>query len=306
MANSSASEYDGRAGNPIQGYSLQNRIGAVEEFAALMDQVARVGDLDWSKQAADFRLLAVNVSLRRQIESIKAATILARQDLGHLAVSFVRASLEDALYLGFFASLSREDSQELFNALGSWDGLRSLLAQRSYVGDDVMHALWFPPEFLEAAEDKQAETKEKLRDLKRKYRWGSGLVPSSSWLAEQSGKKELYDYLHSATSRSLHFSAGEILRRGWGDPAGKAVTNSVHFREHLAAFALDQLWRLHVECWEATVPFMEDAGISSDESVTFEDTEPLLNRLMGLGKVPLVHAAEWNLRPPHSQRSSSR
>ncbi|WP_246332312.1 DUF5677 domain-containing protein [Streptomyces rutgersensis] len=298
-------EHDGVV-EPIRGYSLQDRIEAVEEFAALVDQIVHIGDLDWSKHEFDFRLLAVNVSLRRQVESIQAATILARQNLGHLAVAFVRASLEDVLYLGFFASLTREESQELFSTLGSWDGLRSLLAQRSYVGDEVMQALWFSPEFLDAAEARRAETREKLLDLQKKYRWAGREVPSAAWIAKKSGKQELYNYLHSATSRSLHFSAGEILRRGWGDPANKVVTNSGHFREHLAAFALDQLWRLHVEFWEMATPFMEDAGISGDESITFEDTQPLLNRLIGLGKVPLVHAGEWNRRPPHSQTSSSR
>ncbi|MBT2877757.1 hypothetical protein C0Q99_31350 [Streptomyces albidoflavus] len=265
----------------------------------LVNQVVAVGSLDWSKHEEDFRLLAVNVSLRRQIESMRAATVLARQGLGHLAVSFVRPALEEVLYLGFFASLTREESQELFSALGVWDSTRSLLAQRAHVGDEVMRSLWYPPGFLDSVETKRAETADALKDLRGRHRWSGGRVPSAAWIAEMSGKKKLYDYLHAATSRSLHFSAGEVMRQGWGHPAGKVVTDKREFREHLASFALDQLWRLHVECWGVTAPFWEDAGVGGDETINFEDTEPLLNRLIELGKVPLVHAHEWNLRPPN-------
>jgi hypothetical protein len=41
-------------------------------------------------------------------------------------------------------SLDLEDSQELLKLFGNWDGLRSLLAQREYVGDEVMEELAVP------------------------------------------------------------------------------------------------------------------------------------------------------------------
>jgi len=63
----------------------------------------------------------------------------------------VRASLEDVMYLGCFVGLDLVDSQKLFKLLGSWDALRSLLAQRDYVGDEVMAQLWYPTAFLDAA-----------------------------------------------------------------------------------------------------------------------------------------------------------
>jgi hypothetical protein len=42
---------------------------------------------------------------------------------------------------------------------------------------------------------------------------------------------------------------------------------------------------------------MEAAAISSDDSLTFTDLQPVLDRLLALGRVPLVHAHEWNLTP---------
>ena len=46
-----------------------------------------------------------------------------------------------------------------------------------------------------------------------------------------------------------------------------------------------------------TTPLLEEAGISSDESLGLEGREPVISRLVTLGKVPLVHAREWNLTP---------
>lgn len=84
---------------------LDVRIDDVERFADCTEHVLTVGDLNWADVEKDYRLSAVNNSFRRQQESIRAAILLSRHDLGHLAVAFVRAAIEDLIYLGFFASL---------------------------------------------------------------------------------------------------------------------------------------------------------------------------------------------------------
>jgi hypothetical protein len=154
-------------------------------------------------------------------------------------VAFVRASLEDVLYLRFFASLSIEDSQKLFGLLSDWDVTRSLLAQRAYIGDDDMKKLWHPTGFLDAVQFKRDNVRVQLKELQQKYKWSGRDISSGAWIVEEADEKELYDYLHAATSRAVHFSAGEIMRRGWGDPTGKMITNMPWFRAHLAVFALD-------------------------------------------------------------------
>ena len=276
---------------------LAQRVGAVEDFAAIADRIAGVGDLRWAEATADYRLLAINASLRRQIESMNAAVLLSRQGLGHLAVAFVRASVEDVMYLKFFCSMTLEDSQKLFELLGVFDSARSLIAQRAYVGDEVMRSLWYPPGFVDTVERRRDEVRAQLRSLQKVYKWPGGDTPNNAWIAEQASVKDLYEYLHAATSRALHFSAGEIMRRSWGAPNGILVTNKPEFRTHLASFALDQLWRLYIDTWEATLPLVEDAGIATEEGVGFEELHPVLERLLALGKVPLVHAHEWNLTP---------
>ncbi len=268
--------------------SLAKRVEAVERFIDIAGQMVVVGELEWAAVDADYRLLAINSSLRRQLETLTAAVLLAKQDLGHLAVAFVRGSLEDVMYLTFFISLDLEDSQELFKLLGNWDALRSLLAQRDYVGDEVMEQLWYTRGFLDAAAEKRESVKAQLRALRQRHNWSGGTLPSAEWIAERADKRDLYDYLHAATSRALHFSAGEIMRRGWGHPHGRITTDKPEFREHLASFALDQL---------CAAPLAEQAGIGTAEDLGWDQIEPVISQLTSLGKGPLVHAHEWNLSP---------
>ena len=76
---------------------LQARVEAVEAFVNLADRLFEIRGVEWSAVEHDYRLLAVNAAFRRQLESIKAAVVLTKQNLGHLAVAFVRAALEDVI-----------------------------------------------------------------------------------------------------------------------------------------------------------------------------------------------------------------
>jgi hypothetical protein len=275
---------------------VSDRLAATEEFVVLSDRLFIFGGIPWTTVAEDPRLLAVNVAFRRQLDAIKAATILARADLGHLAVSFVRAALEDVLYLKFLGELEKGKSQKLFILLGKWDALRSLLAQRAYVGDESMRGLWYTASFLAAAEAQRAEVREALKEVQQEYRWSGDILPSAEWIAERTGHRRLYDYLHAATSRALHFSAGEVMRRGWGNPGGEVGTREIGFQNHLTEFALYQLVLLFFETWKA-VDDTEAAGISIAGDIESEEVDEMVQRIGRLGRVPLVHAAEWNLRP---------
>ena len=99
-----------------------------------------------------------------------------------------------------------------------------------------------------------------------------------------------------STSRAIHFSAGEVFRHGWGEPGMGLVTDKPEFRDHLSEFALDQLWRLFFQTVSASLPLLERAGVHS-EALDDDAVIQVLKPLLELGRVPLVHAAEWNLTP---------
>ena len=158
-----------------------------------------------------------------------------------------------------------------------------------------MNDLWYPTDFLDAAETKRSETRDALRELQRTYGWSGGVLPSADWIAERAGLRPLYEYLHAATSRAVHFSAGEIMRRGWGDPAGQMLTDNPGFRDHLAEFALHQLVLLFFETWK--IVDASEAGIDLNADIEEAEVDGVVLHIAELGQVPLVHAAEWNLRP---------
>jgi hypothetical protein len=276
--------------------SLARRIEAVDAFTSINARLVRVGDIQWDAAETDQRLLATNYILRRQLEGLDASVQLARTGLGHLAVGFVRPALDELLWMSFLKTLDAEVSQRLFNIMGKFDARRSLVAQRNHVGDEVMQHLWYTVPFLDAQQAALAETKTELKEAGKELGW-NGQLPSAGWIAEQVGQSNLYEYLHSATSRAIHFSAGEILRRGWGMPGGIITTKKDEFRDHCTAFALYQLPVLFGLTLGETEPFLEDAGVSLDDDLESDELAQIHATLSGLGKVPLVHAHEWNLTP---------
>jgi hypothetical protein len=156
--------------------------------------------------------------------ALDATVVLARAGLGHLAVGFVRPALDELLWMLWVKDLSQQNAQDLLMAMGRSDGIRSLLAQRAYVGDAVMQELWYPVAFLDAQAQLLTLANDELEKSRRLFNWSGRPLPSASWVAEQTGHKDLYDYLHAAASRALHFSMGEVMRNGWGEPSGKLVT----------------------------------------------------------------------------------
>jgi hypothetical protein len=85
------------------------------------------------------------------------------------------------------------------------------------------------------------------------------------------------------------------MRRGWGHPSGNITTAMPEFRAHLAAFALDQLWHLYVDIWGVARPVFAEAGLSMDDSLSWDAMKSIIDQLLAMHRVPFVHAHEWNL-----------
>lgn len=278
--------------------NIEARLAAVETLIGGLKQAFVIGDLIWDAAWSDVRRIAVSYILRRQFEALNATVALAKAKLGHLAVGFIRPALDELLWMLWVKDLPRKDVQQLLMAMGRSDGIRSLLAQRAYVGDNMMEELWYPVAFLDAQERQQVPVKDELKRLRDHIGWSGSPLPTARWLAEQSGHRDLYDYLHAATSRALHFSMGEVMRNGWGQPGGKLVTLKPEFREYRTSFALYQLPVLLLETAIACEDFFEGAGVRTPEDGKLEERISAAATELGkLGRVPLVHAHEWNLTP---------
>jgi hypothetical protein len=279
------------------------RVEPVRELLSEIDKLVVIGHLDWREQNTNFLGLAINHTLRRQREALGAAVTLADTGQGHLAIGFVRPALDEWLWLTYLCRLDLAQANKLLGVMGRYDSVRSLSAQRDYIGDEAMTAqLWYPPGFVDVVVEQLPGLSDDLKKFGKELGWGKGktVLPSAEWLAKQVGEEAEYKYLHSATSRAVHFSAGEVMRRGWGAPGGILVTDKPEFREHLTEFALDRLWRLWAGTLTAVLDRLDDAGIGTGSSPDAE----MFKKLASMGKVPLVHAAEWNLTPEGPLRFS--
>jgi hypothetical protein len=284
---------------PVAEGALSRRLHALEIFAAQMTSAVRLGPLTWHEANPDLRALAINNGVRRQRDALDGTIALGKAGQGHLAVAFVRAFLEERIWVSFLAAMPGSEASALLGAMGRWDAVRSVVAQRDYVGDRVMSLdLWYPPGFVDAQAATLPALNAELRRLRDGWGW-QGILPPVAWVADQVSLRDEYDYLHSATSRALHFSAGEVLRRGWGTPGGVLITAKEEFRAHLADFAYDELWRLHLATILGAADLLGEAAISvTDDFFSDEGQDRLTSELMALGRVPVVHAYEWNLTPP--------
>jgi hypothetical protein len=282
--------------SPADEYGV--RLNALEEFAARMTGAVELGRLVWS-EPSNLRALTINNCFRRQRDALAGTIALGKAGQGHLAVAFVRAFFEERLWMTFLADMSEASANTLLLAFGRWDIVRSLVAQRHYIGDEGMTLhLWYPPGFVDTQADQLPAIKADLARLRERWGW-QGVLPSTAWVADKVFLRDEHDYLHSATSRALHFSAGEVLRRGWGTPGGVLITDKPEFRGHLADFAYDQLWRQHLGTLQGAREILSDGRITTPEGFfSCEYQEGLTSKLRSLGRVPMVHAYEWNLTPP--------
>lgn len=296
---SDANAEDSEPAAPAPEADASRRLLELKTLVVRLKADIQVGALTWNKTSPDLRALTINSCIRRQQDALEGAVALGDAGQGQLAVAFVRSFLEERMWIAFLADMERGDADALLLAMGNWDSIRALTAQRDYIGDaDMTVDLWYPPGFVDALAARLPATKSDLHRIRAKWGW-SGTLPSSGWIADQVSLREEYDYLHSATSRAVHFSAGEVMRRGWGTPGGVLVTDKAEFRAHVAEFAYDQLWRQHLETLVVAADRLDEAAVVvAEEFWAAESRSRLLASLQALGRVPLVHAHEWNLTPP--------
>jgi hypothetical protein len=256
---------------------------------------------------SDFLLLGSRFALTRQFEAIVAALQLTKVTLGHHSVSFLRPALEEYLWLKYLAQLDPGVASQLYMTLGVNDVLRSAEAVHGYVGEDGMANAGFPPAFQTYVVQQRAAITRKIREFNQQLGWPSRRpVASMEWIAGQVGERDLYAYLYSATSRSVHFSAGEGLRRTWGDPTnpeGYVSIEDVDHRLYLSDFGFYQLIRLFISTWIATERWHDLVVPLSEETVDADQLLEWVKKFYALPGVPIVLAKEYELIWQHPKNS---
>lgn len=267
---------------------LQTNVQAILE--SMRSFVEAASDMSWHPSDG-FLAIVRRAALRRQFDSLEAIAYLVSDKKGYAAAPLLRPACEEFIWIKYLAAIEVQDSEELLQCVVNDELLRSLRAQDDYAGRTVTRELGLAS-FLENAEAGEDAVRARLRALAKKLDWPPraierGQLPAVSWFASRTGETRVYNFLYHATSRFVHFSAAELLRRAWGKP-GNVSVRSAHFRDYWSAFALYWGLRLYLDTVISLceMPGMPEAGL--DEAGLLAAAE----RIGTLGQVPIVTAEE--------------
>src|ERR1700687_323014 len=210
---------------------LQTNVALV--LQSMRSFVETASDMAWS--ASDgFLPIIRRAILRRQFDSLEGIAHLVAEKRGYAAAPLLRPACEELIWIKYMVGITPDDSEELLRCVASVELLDSLRAQDEYAGRTVTRELGLVS-FLENAVAHEDAVRVRLRTLGTKLDWPSrmveaGRLPDVYWLAQHTGQQKVYKFLYHATSRFVHFSAAELLRRAWGKP-GSVSVRSIHFRD---------------------------------------------------------------------------
>ena len=207
------------------------------EMKPVIDSSAK---LAW-QPSAGIRHVIFRAMLIRQYECLESIVHLVENDRGYAGVSLLRPACEELIWAKYLTKLDDGDANELLLCLLKKEVFDTLKAQDDYKGRTWTKELGLLPH-LDGATEAQPVTRRKLRSLGRKLGWDkrtvdAGMPPSTQFLARKTEMTSLYNFLFHASSRYVHFSPSELLRRAWGKPE-EITIRSANFADYWSPFAL--------------------------------------------------------------------
>jgi hypothetical protein len=275
-------------------------VGLATELVELLDSYSSQFVLRASSKP-QLTALVAKTTIERQREALEGVLLLGEAGMGAICGAFIRQACEEQVWLNYLSRLEREAADDLVLAMGHSDNMRGLSAFLEFAGSEVLVGIGFTPGFAEQAAEQAAEAMTKLKNLRVTLGWPTGPVPPRiAWIAEQVDELDTIRYLFSATSRMIHFSAGEAIRyAGWFDPRDGVMHVAIPRVDHLYAFTLQNLIEMASKTLVHAFVIFARAGMDADP-----DIDPLLGlskRALAAGRVPMVAAEEYHLKA--SQRS---
>jgi hypothetical protein len=154
--------------------------------------VIRVGEVG-SKMT---RLLA-QFFVERQTAALRAAVVLTRESLGHLALPMVRPACEERIWLAYLLTLKPSVRSRLGILISAIESHRAVTAQQQFLGSKTMQDLGFPKRFVKGAPSRRKALESELAETGRALGWPEGTrgLPSTGWVANNVGLQATYDYL---------------------------------------------------------------------------------------------------------------
>jgi hypothetical protein len=236
-----------------------------------------------------------------QHECLSVMVCPETKQFAHLFVPFVRTACEELIWAKYLISLDREVAEALVQYLSSRNLFESLSAQKEYSADSI-RSLGLEEAF-EACLRNQENVRRSLAEIAKRLKWkdrSGKRVPSIKYIAKEVGLQKLYILIYHASSRFVHFSPHELMRRIWGKPGDMHISSS-HFSKYWACFGVYWALRIYLDLLESLNSIL---GVISAEGTSSLDEDAAIldaaSKLGELGAIPIITAEELAWPFPHN------
>jgi hypothetical protein len=272
--------------------NIKNGVAAWVEFlGTIVDPMKKY---EWSGSDATLALeLLRRSAVVRQYEAMQATLKMVDAGIGHFAVTLLRPAYEEMVWLEYL-SANHSIANELTRLMAANEAADSIDAQNHYLGAKAMAQIGFTQRFVKVRLAQQREVKARIRGIGKALGWREGAsLPSMQFVATKVGRKIEHEFVYQGTSRSVHFSTGELLRRAWGKRGSVTITSD-NFSDYWQDFALYWSLRLFVNTLIACHEVLPSFDIPDDRM------KELMDWLTPFPAIPIITSGElesWNERP---------
>jgi len=260
---------------------------AIRKWAEFLERImAELGSYHWIGDLNDHLLEIVRRGVaRRQFEAIQAIQSMCEKGHGHFGVTMLRPAYEELIWMEYLARHPAR-ANELVGLIARDEISNNLAAQNDYIGAAGMLAHGFSQRFVKVTLAKLKPFEARLRQIGKELGWREGaLLPSMAFVARKVGREKEYKFLYQGTSRYVHFSAQEVLRRVWGRNGQVAITSAT-FSAYWQDFAV--YWSFYI-----IINLLSGYGDLLPQSEFREGIgEELKSTLSAISPVPIITAGE--------------
>lgn len=237
--------------------------------------------------------------LLRQLEAMDTICSMVDAGHGHFGVTLLRPAFEELVWIEFL-SKNVEVARVLIPELSRLDAATAIRAQMKYAGGKSLQILGFDKRVVLRLLAVEPEVKERIKAAMLKLGWKTKddrkLLPSMHFLTKRVGRADEYGYIYHGTSRFVHFSTHELLRRVWGKH-GEVTVSSKNFSLFWSRFALYWgYWTLFFTLMACSDLVPDDGSEAGKNLVIYQ--ERFLEIMKALERVPIVTMEElraWDI-----------
>ena len=215
----------------------------VQTFLDLMRPLVEgLSKFSWESSGNFVVPLLTRSILRRQFDSLEMIAYLVAQGNGFAAPPLLRPSCEEFIWSKYLTEIPAEDANTLIVCMLADEVCNSLGAQLKVAGARYMETSGLQ-QYLALYSSNEDNVRQKMEDLGKRLNWPKKnnygrRPPSMSWLARKTKERRVYILIYHATSRFVHFSPHELIRRVWVGPNKATSINSKTFQDYWSIFSL--------------------------------------------------------------------